>query len=119
MPEIPEQPLLKAERAIADEMLAGRTSPEALARAALTAAAPLLADACASAILAHAERQHPRDHNHVPTPRDRHFDIAARVAAGTFDSDEDRHRAVAGALNRGDFTECAPEVPRLTEEGEQ
>jgi hypothetical protein len=76
----------------------------------LTVAAPLLADACATAILAHAERQHPRDPEHVPTAWDRHFSIAARVAAGTFTTRENEHQAVADALNRGAFIACpAPE----------
>jgi len=87
-------------------------SDEALARVALTAAAPLLAEVVAQKILEHAERQHPRDPEHVPTPWDRHFNIAARVAAGAFDSEEVVHRMVADSLSRGNFIACdIPEVP--------
>lgn len=83
------------------------------ARAALDAAAPLLAEAVAQAILAHAERQHPRDPEHIPTAWHRHFSIAARVAAGAFDTREDQLRMAAEAIGRGDFIACGiPEVPR-------
>jgi hypothetical protein len=51
VPDIPERALLAAERAIANEMLTGRaTRPEALARAALEAAAPVLAEVIAQSL---------------------------------------------------------------------
>lgn len=82
------------------------------ARAVLEAAAPLLAEAVAAKILEHAERQHPRDKDHVPTAWHRHFSIAARVAAGAFYTREDELRLAAQAIERGDFVSCdIPEVP--------
>lgn len=82
------------------------------ARADLEASAPILAEAVAQAILAHAERQHPRDKDHVPTAWDRHFSVAARVAAMAFYSREDELRLAAEAIARGDVIACnPPEVP--------
>ena len=74
--------------------------------AALAAVAPMFAEACAAKILEHAERQHPRDPDHVPTAWHRHFSIAARVAAGAFDTREDQLRMAAQAIERGDFAWC-------------
>jgi hypothetical protein len=90
-------------------------SDRQLAADVLNVAAPLLAEVCAQKILEHAERQHPRDPEHVPTPWDRHFGIAARVAAGTFDTREDQIRTAAEAIERGDYVRCdIPEVPDAT-----
>lgn len=114
MPDaIPPAALLAAGSAIRDELRSSReVEPDALARAALEAAAPLLAEACAQRILAHAERQHPRDPDHVPTAWHRHMDIAARVAAGAFYTREDLLRLAAQAIERGDVAWCnPPEVP--------
>lgn len=78
----------------------------------LDAAAPILAEAVAQKILEHSERQHPRDPDHVPTAWDRHFSIAARVAAMAFYTREDELRLAAEAIERGDFVACnPPEVP--------
>ena len=115
MPDDPQAALAAAERALivaaADfgtDVIAG--TPPVLARAALDAAAPLLAESVAEKILAHAERQHPRDHAHVPTAWDRHFSIAARVAAGAFTTREESLRMAAEAIARGDYVACpAPE----------
>jgi hypothetical protein len=83
------------------------------ARAALDAAAPLLADACAKAIL-----QHMEDHGlpmHVDLPADAavrrnmrriHFTTAARVAASAFSTDEEMKRQAAEALATGDYIAC-------------
>ena len=80
--------------------------------AALAAVAPMFAEACAAKILEHAERQHPRDPDHVPTAWHRHFSIAARVAAGAFDTREDQLRMAAQAIERGDLPlPNIPEVP--------
>lgn len=111
MPDVPQEALSLAEVAIikaatdfGTETVCG--SSREFARAALEAAAPVLAEFVASKILEHAERQHPRDPDHVPTARDRHFSIAARVAAGAFDTREDQLRMAADAIGRGDFTAC-------------
>ena len=118
MPDVPAEAITAAEAAIRDAFPGefgqpGMPEPDALARAALEAAAPLLAEACAQKILAHAERQHPRDPDHVPTAWHRHFSIAARVAAGAFYTREDLLRMAAEAIERGDWVRCdIPEVPR-------
>ena len=93
------------------------------ATAALEAAAPILAEAAAQKILAHMEDFGPRK------PRGpletslagtggayrawrRHFGIAARIAAGAFDTREDQMRKAARAIERGDYVACnIPEVP--------
>lgn len=114
MPDIPASAIAAAEKAIIgaasdfghDDIVAG--SFREFARAALDAAAPVLAEAVAQRILEHAERQHPRDPDHVPTAWHRHFSIAARVAAGAFDTREDRLRMAAGAIERGDVIVCSP-----------
>ena len=126
MPAIPEAPLLAAALAIHRAACPLRDDPDhdcardaaheemliPRARAALEAAAPILAEACAQRILAHAERQHPRDPDHVPTAWHRHMDIAARVAAGAFYTREDLLRLAAQAIERGDVAWCnPPEVP--------
>jgi hypothetical protein len=83
-----------------------------VSRITLEAAAPILAEHIAQAILAHAERQHPRGKDHVPTAWDRHFSIAARIAAGAFYTREDELRLAAEAIERGDVMWCnPPEVP--------
>jgi len=111
--------------AIERELLSGKDysmaqdSDEALARVALEAAAPILAEAIAQKILAHAERQFPKnDPAKVPGRPDlwrtwhRHFGIAARIAAGAFYTREDELRLAAEAIERGDFIACdIPEVP--------
>jgi hypothetical protein len=103
----PPQALAAAADAIREEIRASRDFEiDALARAALEAAAPILADAVVQAILAHAERQHPRDPDHVPTAWHRHFSIAARVAAGAFDTREDQLRMAAQALAAGNYMAC-------------
>jgi len=115
--DIPEEAVTRAADAItlaAHHFEAGEAESSALrfARVALEAAAPILAEHVAHAILAHAERQHPRDKDHVPTAWDRHFSIAARVAAGAFHAREDELRLAAEALKRGDVIWCnPPEVP--------
>ena len=118
MADIPEEAVTRAADAItlaANHFEAGETESSALkfARAALEAAAPLLAEAVAAKITEHAERQHPRDPDHVPTAWHRHFSTAARVAAGAFSTDEDLKRLAVEALERGDWIRCdIPEVPR-------
>jgi hypothetical protein len=92
------------------------------ARAALEAAAPLLAEAVAAKITGHMETRGPRKprgplESDLDTGRQyrawrRHFGIAARIAAGAFDTREDHLRKAAEAVARGDFIACnPPEVP--------
>lgn len=119
MPDIPQEAVTAAAAAIERELLSGTDyamaadSDEALARVALEAAAPFLAEHVARKILAHADRQFPKtDPAKVPGQPDRwriwhrHFGIAARVAAWAFSTDEDVKRATAEALARGDFIAC-------------
>jgi hypothetical protein len=120
MPDVPEAALVAAESAIRDAFPGefsqpGMPEPDALARAALDAAAPLLAEACASAILAHMEAHGPpaeapgvTRHEVLRRAWRRHFGIAARVAAGAFYTREDELRLTAEAVERGDFIACNP-----------
>jgi hypothetical protein len=94
------------------------------ARAALEAAAPLLAETIAQKILAHMEEHGPGPaspgvtlHETMRRAWRRHFGIAARVAAGAFHTREDGLRLAAEAIERGDFIGCViPEVPREVEQ---
>lgn len=87
------------------------------ARAALDAAAPLLAEEVARKILAHMERHQPPvyaiegDDGEYPNTAARrawrrHFGIAARIAAGAFTTEAEQKRDAAAALERGDFIAC-------------
>ena len=102
MPEIPQAAITAAAIAIERELMSGTDyamaadSDEALARVALEAAAPVLAEYVARKIQAHADRQFPKtDPAKVPGQPDRwriwhrHFGIAARIAAGAFDTNDD------------------------------
>lgn len=116
MPDIPQAAVTAATAAIERELISGTdytTAPdsdEALARVALEAAAPFLADAVARKILAHMEAHGPQ----AGTPLGgtarrawrRHFGTAARIAVLAFSTEEDIKRQAAEALNRGDFTAC-------------
>ena len=120
MPDVPEAALVAAESAIRDAFPGefsqpGMPEPDALARAALDAAAPLLAEACASAILAHMEAHGPpaeapgvTRHEVLRRAWRRHFGIAARVAAGAFYTREDELRLAAEAISEGRFIACHP-----------
>jgi|SRR5579859_4884293 len=125
MPDLPAAALAAAESAIRDEFRAdldrpGMPEPDALARAALEAAAPLLAEAVAEKILAHMEAHGPAPeapgvtrHEALRRAWRRHFIIASRVAAGAFYTREDHLRLAEQAIGRGDFIACdIPEVPR-------
>lgn len=101
MPDIPEAAVEPAAKAMRELHHLDPEQACTLARAALDAAAPVLAEAVAQKILAHAERQHPRDPDHVPAAWHRHFAVAARVAAGAFDTREDQLRMAAEAIGRG------------------
>jgi hypothetical protein len=103
MPIYPDEALAAAERAIGASL--GRGEPSsAIAKRALDAAVPLLAEAVAGKIAEHA--QHPRDPSHVPTAWDRHFGIAARIAAGAFTTEAESKQQAAQALAAGHFVRC-------------
>jgi hypothetical protein len=121
MGEIPDAASAAAEAAIRDEFRSSReVEPDALARAALEAAAPILAEAIAQKITAHMQEHGPGPgspgvtlHETLRRAWTRHFGIAARVAAGAFYTREDELRLAAEAIGRGDFIACdIPEVPR-------
>lgn len=125
MPDYPPEALAEAEAAISHELRSSReVEPDALARAALDAAAPILAEACAQKIVAHMEEHGPGVASPGTTLYEamrrawrRHLGIAARVAAGAFDTREDQLRMAAEAISRGDFIACdIPEVPRVVGE---
>ena len=87
-----------------------------VSRISLDAAAPILAEAVAQKIIAHMESHGPHKPVGALEPvtaigRDyrawrRHFGIAARIAAGAFDTREDQLRKAAEAIERGDFITC-------------
>lgn len=133
MPDIPTEAYEAAKKAIflnknigMGQHLPTYHSDEALAKAAIDAAAPILAEHVAQKITAHADRQFPKnDPAKLPGKPDvwrvwhRHFGIAARVAAGAFDTDEDKKRLTAEAIKRGDFIACdIPEIPAEPRENE-
>ena len=109
MPDLPQRAITAAAIAIERGLMSGdhyagsAESDEALARAALEAAAPALAAEVASRILAHMERsaryRRSRNRQGLLAYR-RHFTTAARVAAGAFATDEDLKREAAKALVR-------------------
>src|SRR5580704_3387917 len=120
MPDpIPSSVLAAATSAIRDELNSSReVEPDRLARAALEAAAPLLAEEIAQKILKHMEEHGPGPaspgvtlHATMSRAWRRHFGIAARVAAGAFDTREDQLRKAAVAISEGAFIACdIPEV---------
>lgn len=86
----------------------------AFAERILSAAAPFMAEAVAAKIKAHGEKHF----GHMRSARVR-FDIAARIAAGAFDTKEDRIRMITEALEHGDAIVCdIPEVPARPREDE-
>ena len=113
MVAIPAEAIAAAESAIRDELRSSReVEPDRLARAALEAAAPILAEACAQRILAHMEAHDNGLTASVRRGWRRHMGIAARVAAGAFYTREDLLRLAAQAIERGDVAWCnPPEVP--------
>jgi hypothetical protein len=125
--EISEEAVAAATIAIGRDLLSGNVyetaedSNEALARAALEAAAPIMAEAVAQKILAHMEAHGPQ----AGTPLGgtlrrawrRHFGIAARVAAFAFSTEEDEKRAAAEAVARGDMIVCPGPEPGEEDDG--
>jgi len=120
---VPEEAAALAADAIRREMRASRDiDPEDIARVALEAAAPVLAEAVAQKILAHMEAHGPAPEAPGVTRHEvlrrawlRHFSIAARVAAGAFYTADDLKRLAAEAIERGDFIACnIPEVPDVS-----
>jgi hypothetical protein len=117
VPDIPEEAVAAAVRALqAHPWPDGETTEAQAARVVLEAAAPVLAETAAQKILAHMESHGPHKPVGALEPvtaigRDyrawrRHFGIAARVAAGAFDTREDQLRKAAEAIERGDFIAC-------------
>lgn len=112
MADYPPAALRAAAEAIERDLMSGTIhdghaeSDEALARAALDAAAPLLAAEIASQILAHMERNAPPEGARASSWR-RHFGIAARIAAGAFTTEDEQKRQAAEAIMRGDYIACA------------
>jgi hypothetical protein len=125
MADLPAAALAAAESAIRDQFRddldrPGAPEADALARAALEAAAPLLADEIARKILAHME-EHIADPDTTRLTRTgetnnraarRHFRTAAQIAGLAFYTREDQLRLAAEAIGRGDFIACdIPGVP--------
>ena len=88
MPDLPSESLAAAEAAIRAELSSSReVEPDALARAALEAAAPILADKIASAILRYADEHEPSTGSGTYLAWHRHFEAASAVAAWAFGRD--------------------------------
>lgn len=115
MPDYPPAAAQDAEAAIRDEIRSSREiEPDRLARAALDAAWPHLADAVAKAILAHMEAHEPAAMAGAARLRQwrRDMHIAAQVAGLAFFTRDDKLRMTAEAMARGDCIACdIPEVP--------
>ena len=116
MPDIPAPALDAAERAIIeaatdfghDDIVAGPSGD--LARAALEAAVPILAEAVAQKILAHRDNHGPEQHTRGYLSWRRYFTIAAQVASLAFSTEQDLKRMAAEALAPGNYVACpAPE----------
>lgn len=122
MPDVPAEAISAAERAIeavmTDPEFRVERSAAGLARVAVEAAAPILAEAVAAKIEAHrAEWSQARPGQLVPTAWDRHMKIAARVAAWAFSTDDDKKRMAAAAIARGDVVVCTNPEPGRTDDG--
>jgi len=98
-----------------------------VATAVLEAAAPILAETIAQKITAHVEEHGPGPaspgltlHATLSRAWRRHLGIAARVAAGAFDTREDQLRKAAIAISEGAFIACdIPEmIGRIHSEGD-
>lgn len=122
MPDVPAESIKAAERAIdaamVDPDFRVERSAVGLARVAVEAAAPILAEAVAAKIEAHrAEWSQARPGQLVPTAWDRHMKIAARVAAWAFSTDDDKKRMAAAAITRGDAIICGDREQEGTDGG--
>jgi hypothetical protein len=107
MPDLPKE-AVDAALAARSHALADRPDPMVLSERRLTemmleAAAPILAEEVARKILLHmdrsARRRNRRNRRGLLAYR-RHFDTAARIAAGAFTTDEELKREAAQALVR-------------------
>jgi hypothetical protein len=88
MTDYPPSVLAAAETAIRDELKSSReVEPDRLARAALEAAAPLLAGEIATAILRYADENEPKPGSGGYLAWHRHFEAASAVAARAFGRD--------------------------------
>lgn len=121
MPDVPAEAVSAAERAIETAM----TDPEfriersaaGLARAAVEAAAPILAEAVALKIRAHTETHGPASSGswHARNSWRRHLSIAAQVAHFAFSTPADVARVAAEAIARGDVIICGDREQEATD----
>ncbi len=115
MPDIPAEIREAAIRAAARRIGA---PGHQVAEDVLDAVAPLLAEAVAAKITAHAERRQPPSAA-ARNPRyldyHRHFATAARIAAGAFTTEAEMLAEAAQAFNRGDYTACRDTEPEPPE----
>lgn len=117
MPEYPEEALAAAASAIQVVRYGNlqHLGDEYMAREALNAAAPILAEAVAQKILAHMEHHDPGPGisiNGVPIDPNlahrwrRCFRTAARIAAGAFYTEAEMKQQAARALVSGSYVAC-------------
>ena len=112
MPDLPRNALTLAEDVVAGHLQAAgiKTPPglvPALARAALDAAAPVLATAVAEKILAHMEAHSPPQGGTSRAYVYRsHFATAAQVAGYAFTTEAEMKRQAAEALAAGNYVAC-------------
>jgi hypothetical protein len=123
VPDLPEPAVTAAVRALRGHPWPdGEVTEAQIATLVLEAAAPVLAETVAQKITEHMETFGPRRPAGALEPVTgagrayqtwhRHFGIAARIAAGAFDTREDQLRKAAEAIARGDYVACnPPEVP--------
>jgi hypothetical protein len=116
MPDIPPEVLAAVDAALNDlpqpDSRFERDRWRIASRAALNAAAPILAEEIARAILKHSDQHEPPPGSSMYLAWHRHFAIAARVAASAFTTEEESKRATVAAIERGDFVVCdTPDVP--------
>lgn len=120
VPDIPQKAVDVVAGKIWHGTEAGVGQARMIARDALEAAAPILAEHVAQAITAHKYAHEPKgpliggksaEEQRRRTWR-RHFGIAARVASLAFSTEEDVRRMAAEAIARGDFIGCPAPEPR-------
>lgn len=106
------------EAAMADPEFRVERSAAGLARVAVDAAAPILADAIGRKILDHMEIHSPAGSGNWAARNAwrRHFNIAARVAHFTFSTGGDKERMAAEAIARGDVVVCGDREQRETDD---
>jgi hypothetical protein len=103
VPDYPQETVTAAASAMCELHDLDPRWAETLAGAALDAAAPLLAEACAQAVIKHMETHGPAGRN---TAWRRYMKIAARVAAGAFTSHDEVRRMAARVIAAGNYVAC-------------